>query len=38
MRNITHKSLILIAVAGLAACSSTPYVPPTEYPLVTVHL
>ena len=37
MKNIIHKSLILIAAAGLAACSSTPYMPPTEYPLVTVH-
>lgn len=37
MRNIIKTSIISIVLIGLTACGSTPYVPPTEYPLVTVH-
>jgi hypothetical protein len=31
------NSLLSLVLIGLTACGSTPYVPPTEYPLVTVH-
>lgn len=37
MRNIIKTSIISIVLIGLTACGSTPYMPPTEYPLVTVH-